>query len=231
MTVKEAITEEEIHEIWGEGESNPSYEHRVTKYLSGDTDFKLRSHHGTHIDAPAHKIPNGKTINQYSLEKFINDATLIDLRRTGILARERRAITVEDLKQFDLEHYARIVKAVIFYTGFCDEMQEKEGKLTGQQKLDFEKTFPYFTQQAAEYVSNLSNLNIVGIDSFAFDPSGSNSEAHRTFFSKDTLLLETLVNLRQLEEHAERGIFTLHCAPLNYEKADAAQTRAYAVLH
>lgn len=33
------------------------------KYKSGFAFLKLRNHHGTHIDAPAHKFPDGKTID------------------------------------------------------------------------------------------------------------------------------------------------------------------------
>ncbi len=36
-------------------------------------------HCGTHADAPLHFIPDGKTINQVSLEKFIGECTVIEV--------------------------------------------------------------------------------------------------------------------------------------------------------
>ncbi|WP_457742703.1 cyclase family protein [Thermococcus sp.] len=42
--------------------------------------LKLGEHSGTHVDAPAHFIPGGKTIDEMSLEKFIGEAFVIDVR-------------------------------------------------------------------------------------------------------------------------------------------------------
>ena len=41
------------------------------------TAFSMCAHNGTHIDAPAHFIKDGKTIDALSLSKFIGDATVI----------------------------------------------------------------------------------------------------------------------------------------------------------
>jgi arylformamidase len=42
--------------------------------------LKLASHTGSHIDAPLHKMPGGKTIDQLPLETFIGQAFAADLR-------------------------------------------------------------------------------------------------------------------------------------------------------
>ena len=97
------------------------------------------------------------------------------------------------------------------------------------QARELEKGFPYFTLEAAQHIANSNpQLNIIGIDSYTFDRKGSNSEVHRTFFERDTLLLETLVNLAELKEHAGNKPFKLVCVPEKYLGLDAAQTRAYA---
>jgi kynurenine formamidase len=101
-------------------------------------------------------------------------------------------------------------------------------------KLKFEKTFPYFSQKSARYiVDRFKYLDIIGIDSFAVDPSGSNSEVHRIFFEKDILPLETLFNLAELKSSLSsvNRIFELYCAPLKYLKSDAAQTRAFTMVN
>jgi len=198
----------------------------TTTYKSGHTQLKIRNHHGTHIDAPAHKLSYGKTITDYEISKFINIGKLIDLTKTDLLQRKQRQIRLEDIKeQIDQSNKFR---ALIFYTGFCDEIAKNEGKLKSDVKTEFEKTFPYLSINAAKYIAKNSNgLNIIGIDSFAVDPAGSNSEIHRIFFEKQILALETLVNLNELK--IRKGIFELNCVPLHYSKADAAQTRAYAI--
>jgi kynurenine formamidase len=201
--------------------------------------YLLKNHHGTHIDAPAHKIKGGKTIDQYLLEKFINQAVLIDLSDQGICHREQKGITVSDLEEkVDFDNWmSDKIRAVVFYTGFSDLMAEKSG-ITGEEKTSFERGFPYFTPAAAKYIaSNAPFLSLVGIDSFAIDPSGSNSESHLEFLSRDILILETLVNLKELKQQLNKNSqrsenkFYLYSMPLLYSGSDAAQTRAYAIIN
>lgn len=201
------------------------------KVKSGYVVYKLKNHHATHVDAPAHKLADGKTIDQYLPEKFINKALLIDLTDRNLTTRENKGVTLDDLiKKLDFTYIKRSnIAALLFYTGYCDRIAEKESKLESEEKTAFEKEFTYFTPDAANYVaSNAPFLNIVGIDSFAFDPSGSNSESHIAFFKKDILLLETAVNLAELKKVVRNPVFELNCVPLLYKGADAAQTRAYA---
>ena len=202
------------------------------KYKSGYVELKIRTHHGTHIDFPAHKIPGGKTSDDYEISKFINSAKLVDLSLIYTDSSIIQEIDLEDIKES--VDKSEGFRALVFYTGFCDRMTKNEGKLLGETKKRFEKTFPYFSQEAAEYIAKkCAGLNIVGIDSFAVDPSGSNSEVHRTFFEKDILPLEAIVNLRNLKKALNYPLnisFELNCVPLPYKGADAAQTRAYAVI-
>ena len=41
------------------------------------TALHLGSHSGTHIDAPSHFLPDGKTIDQYPLERFIINGMIL----------------------------------------------------------------------------------------------------------------------------------------------------------
>ena len=207
------------------------------KYKSGYMEFScLRNHHGTHVDAPAHKILGGKGICDYGVDKFINLAKLIDLTGRGILEREKRVVMAEDLEgklDFDSD-----VGALVFYTGFCDEMAVidkgiKDGEISDEEKFRFEKTFPYFSEEAVKYVKDVfPKLDVVGIDSFSVDASGSNSEVHRAFFGEDICLLETVYDLGFLRVNlgAERcDDFVLNSVPLKWG-FDAAPCRAYALI-
>ncbi len=199
------------------------------KVLSGYASYRLRNHHGTHVDAPAHKIPNGNRIDAYTPEKFINNALIIDL--SDLAARSGKGITFEDVDaRIDLRRmHAEDITALLFYTGYCDLIEKYDGTLFGGKKQEFEKQFTYFTPEAAGYVASLAPfLNIAGIDSFSFDRSGSNSESHLAFLKNDILLLETIVNLKELVKVAKGSGFRLNCVPILYSHADAAQTRAYA---
>jgi arylformamidase len=198
---------------------------------SGYTELQIRSHHGTHIDAPAHKIPGGKTIDQYELSKFINRAMLMDLtpylklgenyvRRIsqGLLG---QVLTPECLQRMKREG----VSALLFRTGYDKVI---EHGVTD----DFD--FPLFEREAAAFLVEACEwhgirLNLVGLDSFSVDPKGTpDSPAHQAFLSKDVLILETLVRLDEVAKAFNNGPFELICPPVLYNGADAAQVRAFA---
>jgi len=203
-----------------------------TKYKSGYGELGIRNHHGTHVDAPFHKLKDGKRITDYPDEKFINTARLVDLTLTNLLQRERREITTLDIEacvdHYDfrnLEEFTKGLSALVFYTGYCNELLKHNGG------REIEKRFPYFSEAAAKYiVGHAGNLNLIGIDSFSIDPSGSNSEAHRAFFAKEILVLETLYNLKELRDKRAYGPFKLISVPIKILGGDAAPTAAYAEL-
>ncbi len=65
-----------------------------------DTKLTLGTHLGTHIDAPAHMIEGGKTLDQYPVDRFIGTAIVLDI-------------------QMDIQLPDKI-DAVFFYTGAAD---------------------------------------------------------------------------------------------------------------
>ena len=200
------------------------------KYSSGYMDMIIRNHHGTHVDAPAHKLPNGKKISDYPLDKFLNSFELLNLTPAQILTRPSSQITLENLVQNGALALPKETRAIIIYTGFCDYFNDLERPQ--QDKERKEKQFPFLTFPAIEeLLKRYSSLNILGIDSFSFDPRGSNSEVHREMLARDVLPLEILWNLKELSVEVEKdpaGKRTLYCMPLSIKGGDAAQTRAYA---
>jgi len=197
---------------------------------SGYTELQIRSHHGTHIDAPAHKILGGKTIDQYELRKFINRAMLMDLtpylklgenyvRRIsqGLL---RQVLTPEGLQRIKQQR----ISALLFRTGYDKTIERGVTDDFG---------FPYFEVEAAAFLVEACErhdirLNLVGLDSFSVDPKGTlDSPAHRAFLGRDILILETLVRLGEVVQVFGEGPFELICPPIVYQGADGAQVRAF----
>jgi len=197
---------------------------------SGYTDLRIRSHHGTHLDAPTHKIPGGKTIDQYELGKFINRTVLIDLTpQLGSKESYVRRISLELLgRVLTPERLQRIkqegISAFLFHTGY--------GMVIERGVTD-DFNFPHFEGEAAAFLVEAcerqgTRLNLIGLDSFSVDPKGTpDSPAHRAFLSRDILILETLVHLDQVAQAFGDKPFELICAPVLYERADAAQGRAF----
>ena len=60
------------------------------------TEFSMCAHNGTHVDAPFHFIPNGKTVDQIPLDHFTGDCFLVrhegDVSAEDAAAILRRAI-------------------------------------------------------------------------------------------------------------------------------------------
>jgi kynurenine formamidase len=197
---------------------------------SAYTELAICSHHGTHIDAPAHKIPGGKTIDQYELSKFINRAVLIDFTRHLEPGEDyARRISQDLLEQvFTSERLHCMqregISALLFRTGY-DKVIERG--------VTDDINFPYFEEAAAVFLVKACGqhsvpLNLVGLDSFSVDPKGTpDSPAHYAFLSRDTLILETLVHLEEVARSFGEEAFELICPPILYRGADAAQVRAF----
>ncbi len=70
-----------------------------------DSLLTFGTHVGTHIDAPAHMIEGGKTLDQYPVERFTGTALVWDMQKD-----------IPDLKG---------VNAVFFYSGVSDRFAEQ----------------------------------------------------------------------------------------------------------
>ena len=65
-------------------EGDPTPEHEWLKKIDDDSYYSLSAvcaclHNGTHIDAPSHFLPDGDSIEKYSLEKFIGPCRVIEV--------------------------------------------------------------------------------------------------------------------------------------------------------
>ena len=66
--------------------------------------FTMGTHTGTHLDAPAHVIKNGKTLDEIDLNHFIG-----------------RAIIVDKDSYYKLENFDENIDGVIFNTGWYNQ--------------------------------------------------------------------------------------------------------------
>jgi kynurenine formamidase len=153
--------------------------------------LEMRSHTATHVDAPLHFIPEGRTVTDYPLSKFMTEGIVLDLTPKS----PGDAITVDDLKPYDAE--IRSVDPVMLHTG-CDEHY---GRTT---QYLFE--FPYLTGDAASYLAD-HDLDAVGTEAPSVGgwtdtvPNhGPTTDvppaaSHRPLLEQDVLPIEELRNL------------------------------------
>ena len=169
-----------------------------------ETLLHMFSHTGTHMDAPAHMLPEGTTLDSYDAEKFTGTALVVDCRGQA-------AITLPLLKGYDLTG----VDFVLFCTGW----DRKWGS------DDYYEGFPCLTAEAAAYLAALP-LKGVGEDSISLDPCDSvDFPNHNTLMRADFVNTE---NLKGLDALVGRR-FTFVTLPLKFENSDGCSCRAIAM--
>lgn len=166
------------------------------------------SHAGTHMDAPAHLLEGGRSLDQMELDCFAGKGLVLDVRGLSVIDR----VTLET-------HEALIETCdfVLFYAGFSE--------FWGSHRY-FER-FPCLNREAASYLAQFK-LKGVGVDTFSVDPLDSvDCENHKILLGKERVIIENLAGLEQLLGKS----FQLLCFPLKLETADGSPIRAVALLN
>jgi kynurenine formamidase len=168
----------------------------------------MSSHTGTHIDAPAHMLSNGKYLNNLDISYFIGNATIIDLSKENI-----RLINVDRLKSF--VDKIKNVEFVIIKTGWS--------KYFGNEK--YYEDFPSLSEESAKWLVEFK-LKGIGIDAISIDDMKSTTFFnHNILMKNNIIIIENLTNLDSIDEE----YFILSIMPLKYENADGSPVRAVAI--
>lgn len=172
--------------------------------------LELGSHSGTHVDAPNHVLPDGRTLDDFPIETFAFDAVRVDCTDAGPREAIGRDRLPDEPPDADL---------LAVHTGW-DEYWGTERYLD----------HPYLDPDAAAWLAEAGFH--VGVDALNVDPTPTDRTAddepagvpaHRALLGADRLIVE---NLRSLDAPPER--FELCAHPLALADADAAPTRAVA---
>ncbi|AGL00810.1 cyclase family protein [Desulfoscipio gibsoniae] len=166
----------------------------------------IYSHTGTHIDAPAHILEGGCTLDDLPASHFHGRATVMDVSRTpGV------DIT-KDYISFSLKTG---IDFVIFYTGWYHKWSTPA----------FFDNFPVPSTETAHYLAGMG-IKGVGTDTISIDRAGATEfTIHKILLQKNIIIIENLTNLAGLSGR----IFTLCCWPLKIGNADGAPVRAVAI--
>lgn len=171
-----------------------------------ETLLHMYSHTGTHMDAPAHMIARGRTLDSYGVEKFVGPGFVLDCRR-------RQEIPLALLRAH--EEDIRRAEFLLFCTGW-DRLWGKDG---------YYENFPCLTAEAARFVASLP-LKGVGEDSISLDPCDSaDFPNHMALLGADFVNTENLTGIDALIGKR----FTFLTMPLKFENADGCSCRAAAI--
>lgn len=174
---------------------------------SQETMLHCSTHSGTHVEAPAHLLAGGVSLDTLNPNQFAGQGIVLDCRN-------RKTISLAMLQSYaaDLNR----VEYVLFYTG------------SGRNWLSsaYYEEYPVLSEDAARYLASLQ-LKGVGIDAISFDEfTDGDLPIHKILMRSGKLLMENLRNLKNLIGKD----FLLVAAPLKILNAEAAPARVFAVL-
>jgi len=177
--------------------------HRINRAADnpdGDRpELELGAHTGTHLDAPAHFVPGGATLDRIDVARFCCPALVIDAPGCSILPVS--VLDGQDIRPGD---------AVLFKTDNAKLPRE-----------EFTATYTCLSAELAQRLVELQ-VNLVGIDYLSVDPAaGPEYPAHEALLNAEVLILEDC-DLRA----AQAGRYQLFCLPIKLDGTDGAPCRA-----
>ena len=165
------------------------------------TEVTMSVHTGTHIDAPAHYLDHGATIDQLALHATMGPCVVLDLTHVG------PRITPEHLVRFNLRPGSRVLLRTTNSTRHLWTHKE------------FAADFAHLTPEAAAYLTTLQ-VQCIGIDYVSIGGMSDGAETHRTLLGAGVWIIEGL-DLRAIEP----GEYELIALPLRLEGLEAAPAR------
>jgi arylformamidase len=193
------------------GLPDPSFEHIAQVEQDGYamTRYSMLNHVGTHVDAPAHQIAGGDTLDEIGLERLVTDAVRIDVSRRN----PHGPVPLAELEP-ELER-VQVGDIVLFYSDNARNYGS-EAYWTG---------WSYPDADAARALIE-RGISAIGFDGPSADPVDTTTfDLHRIWLSAGRMILENVNNLDQLPGRAQIVV-----APMKVARANGAPTRIFALL-
>ena len=170
---------------------------------SNDSRIACSVHAGTHVDAPAHFIEKGATIEQLPLDVLIGSATVVELLNDDI-------ITPEILEALSLPEET---KRLLFKT--------KNSALWADPAHQFNSDFVALSSDAAAWLVK-KGVRLVGVDYLSVQLfKDTEPLTHQILLEAGVIIVEGL-NLQRLRQ----GSYQLVCLPLKLAGSEGAPARA-----
>ena len=167
----------------------------------------IGTHTGTHIDAASHFVPHGKSIAQYSLDRFLMPGIVVPVH-----APDDEPIGTN---AFDAYLPALPAHGVLLIRTNWDQYWNTDRYLR----------HPYLTREAAQLLVK-AGVSLVGIDALNVDSTVQETDhAHATLLGNDVLIVENLCGLQQLLPGV---VYQYSFLPLALSGLDGSPVRAIA---
>lgn len=170
------------------------------------TALRMGSHTGTHVDAPAHTVAGGRTMDAVGLDELVGEALVI--RIAGL--DDRATIIVDDLGDLP----AHVPPIVVVDTGWARHFGTERAL-----------RHPALGVDAARLLL-ARGMHVLAVDTLSPDPTDAAGTTefpvHGAVLGSDALIVENLANLDGLPARVRLGFFPLRIG------GDGAPVRAVA---
>ncbi len=175
------------------------------------TELSLPCHAGTHVDAPIHIVPNGKSIEELPLDAFVGPGAVIAVKKKG----------GEEVTAADLEKSGVAVSRgdiLMLCTGWDEKFESPDYNL-----------HPYLSVDAAKWMVE-KGVKLFGIDCITVDlptplrQKGFDFPVHRILLGNGVLIAENVANLGRIVGRKTRIL----ALPLRVKGSDAGHARIVA---
>ncbi len=199
--------------IYAGDKPNPEIISRPSKLAHDITisSIRLGSHFGTHIDAPRHFFPKGKSLLDIPVNRFVGKALCLNNANHFPgpidLTEVEKAFVVREKPEW-----------ILLYTGFDRNWGRK----------DYFLNHPYLSISLAEFILEV-NISGAGVDFPSIDSANAQQfdfPIHRMLLGADRLAIENLCCLNKLPNDRP---FDLCALPLKID-ADGSPARVVAIL-
>ncbi|GLU09203.1 hypothetical protein SLE2022_260760 [Rubroshorea leprosula] len=175
--------------------------------IANESEFKLGTHTGTHVDAPSHFFQKyydqGFDVTTLSLKVLNGPALVVEVPKD-------KNITAEVMKSLNIP---KGVRRVLFKTLNTDRQL--------MHKTQFHSDFTAFMEDGAKWLVENTNIKLVGLDYLSVAAYVDAAPVHYAFLrNREIIPLEGL-NLDDIQP----GRYSLHCLPLKMVRADGCPTR------
>ena len=177
-------------------------------------EIAFNDHIGTHVDAPLHLVPGGKSIDQLPLDAFYGTAVVLDIPKGP-----NGGVTVSDLESAGPPIEPGDI--VVICSGWGRKLMER----------DYASHHPYLTDEGARWLVE-RGVRMVGMDVQSIDLPHSLREKGFRYTSLRTVLeagIPAVMNLTNLEPILSKRV-TLFALPIEFTGSEGAPARVVAMV-
>jgi arylformamidase len=172
------------------------------------TELHLLNHIGTHVDAPAHQVRDGDTLDEIPFDRLVTDAVTIDVSR-----RHHGPLPLAEL-----EPHLDQVRAgdIVFMRSDNARNWGTDAYWTGWSYPDAEASRALIER----------GISAIGFDGPSADPVDTTTyDLHRIWLSSGRMIIENVANLDQIPSRTQVVV-----APMRLRNANGAPARILAMV-